>query len=219
MTENSKLKNLYKLSSAIALTLGILFIITAIGFIISIIWTDANNDWYSLFQTNWLIVIFKLHYGLLNVQDHPLYGLNILDIIIMVLFSLMSLGLCFALKKTNRIWPLIAFALSLIAILLFIATQNAGRSTVMLSVMIFSFVMLRSKIFNKVTIYAGIFSGIFLFVGDLSVGVHSNIITILFGIGYVILTTWFLLIARKLFLLGNYKKNKGSEYSMFETDN
>jgi len=196
--ENLGWENFYKLSSAIALALGILFLITAIGFVISIIWPDLNNGWYSMFQTNWLIVIFKLHYGLINIQDNPLHGLNILDISILVLFSLMSFGLYNALKKVNKIWPFIAFALSVITIILFILTQLAGRSTVMLSVIIFSFVMLRDKAFSKVTIVAGIIAGAFLFAGDLTVGINSSIITILFGIGYILLITWFFLIAKML---------------------
>jgi hypothetical protein len=130
----------------------------------------------------------------------------------------MSFGLSNALKKVNKIWPLIAFALSVITIILFIVTQEAGRSTVMLSVMIFSFVMLRNRTYSKVTIFAGIIASVLLFVGDLTVGVHSNIITILFGIGYVLLTIWFLLITRELLLLGSYKKNKESDYSLYEID-
>lgn len=218
MTENFKLKNLYKVSSVIAFTLGIMFIIPAIGFIISIIWPDLNSGWYSLFQTNWLIVIFKLHSGLINIQDNPLHGLNILDLILLSLFSIMSFGLNNALRKVNKIWPLIAFALSVITIILFIATQVAGRSTVMLSVMIFSFVMLRDKTFSKVTVFTGIIAGVFLFVGDLTVGINSNIITILFGIGYVLFTIWFLMIAQKLLLCGNYKKDKECDYSLSETE-
>ena len=196
--ENSRWKNLYKVCSAASLILCVLFLITALGFIISIIWTGTNRCWFSLLQSNWLIVIFKLHAGFIDIHDDPLHGLNLLDIFILALFSFMSFGLSTALKKTSKIWSLIAFILSLVTIILFITTQIAGRSTVMLSVMIFSFVMLRYKIFSKVTIYAGILASVFLFVGDLSVSVHSNIITILFGIGYVLLTTWFFLIARTL---------------------
>ena len=205
--ESLKWNNLYKLSGAIALTLGILFLITAIGFILSIIWSDFKSGWYSMFQSNWLIVIFKLHDGIINIQDDPLHGLNILDILILVLFSFMSLGLSNALKKVNKIWPIIAFVLSMITITLFIVTQVAGRSTVMLSVLIFSFVMLRNKTFSKVTIFAGILASIFLFVGDLTVGINSNIITILFGIGYILLITWFFLIARTLINFG-VRKNE-----------
>jgi len=206
-TESLKWKNLYKLSSAIALSLGILFLITAIGFIISILWTEFNNGWYSLLQSNWLIVIFKLHDGLINIQADPLHGLNILDIFILVLFSLMSFGLNNALKKVNKIWPLIAFVLTVITIILFIVTQAAGRSTVMLSVMIFSFVMLKNNTFSKVTIFTGIFAGVFLFVGDLTVGINSNIITILFGIRYILLSTWFFMIAQTLRKFG-VRKNE-----------
>lgn len=196
--ENSRLIKVYKVSGIASLTLGALFLITAIGFIISIIWTGSNRDWFSWLQSNWLIVIFKLHAGLINIHDNPLHGLNLLDIVILVLFSLICFGLYSALKKENKTWSLIAFILSLVTIILFIATQIAGRSTVMLSVMIFSLVMLRAKVFNKVTIYAGLLASIFLFVGDLTVGIHSDIITILFSIGYVLLTIWFFLICRSL---------------------
>ena len=204
---NIKVNNLYKVSSAISLILGVMFILSAIGFIISIIFIGIDSNWFSLLQNNWLIVIFKLHDGLINIQADPLHGLNILDIFILVLFSLMSFGLNNALKKVNKIWPLIAFVLTVITIILFIVTQAAGRSTVMLSVMIFSFVMLKNNTFSKVTIFTGIFAGVFLFVGDLTVGINSNIITILFGIGYILLTTWFFLIAQTLIKFG-VRKNE-----------
>ena len=200
ITNISELKNLYKVGKAVALILGSLFFISAVEFSISIIWPDLSNRWYLFLQTNWLIVIFKLHNGLIHVIDNPLYGLNIFDMIIMVLFSILSFAISNILKKVNRIWPPIAFALSVISIMLFIITQMVGRSTIMLSVLIFSFVMLRKKALNKTTIYAGILGGIFLFTGDLTVGIDSNMITILFGIGYVLLTLWFFLIGRKLFL-------------------
>lgn len=198
MVENLRRNNLYKVGRAIALILGILFVISAISFIISTNWIDSKGSWFSLFQSNWLIVIFKLHSGLINIQDNPLLGLNILDLIILVLFCLMSFGLYNVLKKANNVWPLIAFALSVITIILFIVTQIAGRSTVMLSVLIFSLVMLKNKTFNKATIYMGILASVFLFAGDLTVGIQSNIITGLFGIGYILLTIWFFLIAGKV---------------------
>ncbi len=200
ITNISELKNLYKVGKAVALILGSLFFISAVEFSISIIWPDLSNRWYLFLQTNWFSVIFNLHNVLIPVIDNPLYGLNIFDMIIMVLFSILSFAISNILKKVNRIWPPIAFALSVISIMLFIITQMVGRSTIMLSVLIFSFVMLRNKALNKTTIYAGILGGIFLFIGDLTVGIDSNMITILFGIGYVLLTLWFFLIGRKLFL-------------------
>lgn len=112
------------------------------------------------------------------------------------------------LKKSSNIWSLVAFAFMLIAIILFTITQNAGRSTVMLSVLIFSLIMIKDKIYSKVTICSGILASIFLFTGDLTVGIHSDIITILFGIGYMLLTLWFFLVSRKLLSLG--KHNEGA---------
>jgi hypothetical protein len=206
MTKNLNLKKIYLLSLATTLMLGILFLISAISFISSSILTGNNCGWYSTLQNNWLIVIFKLHAGLINIHDDPMHGLNLLDIIILVLFSITCLGLYINLKKSSKIWSLIALTLSLITIILFLVTQIAGRSTVMLSVLIFSFVMIKDKIYSKVTIYAGILASVFLFAGDLSVGIHSNFITILFGIGYILLTLWFFLIARTQLWLGSHKK-------------
>jgi hypothetical protein len=79
----------------------------------------------------------------------------------------------------------------------------------MLSVLIFSLVMIKDKIYSKVTIYTGMLASVFLFADDLSVGIHSNVITILFGIGYILLTLWFFLISRTLLWLGNHEKELG----------
>lgn len=193
----------YKISGAIALIAGMLLLIGMISLVASILQTSTVNGWLSLFQNNWLIVIFKLHAEFSGIHTDLLHGLNLLDMVFLALVGFICLSLSTVFRKASRTWLLIAFTLSLIGIILFIVTQTAGRSTVMLVVLIISFVMLTNKIFSKVTIYAGILAGVFLFVGDLSVGVHSNIITILFGIGYVLLITWFFLIAQSLFRLGS----------------
>jgi hypothetical protein len=215
MTKNSRLKKIYLLSGTTTLMLGILFLISAISIITSSILAGTTCGWHSTLPNNWLIVIFKLHAGLINIQDDPLHGLNLLDIFILVVFSITCLGLYINLKKSSKIWSLIALTFSLIAIILFLVTQIAGRSTVMLSVLIFSLVMIKDKIYSKVTIYTGILASVFLFAGDLSVGIHSNVITILFGIGYILLTLWFFLISRTLLWLGNQEK----EFGMLEDSN
>ncbi len=172
--------------------------IALISLIAAVLLPGATSGWLSGFENNWLVVIFKLHAGWLDIRDDPLHGLNLIDIAVLALVGTICFGLYTALRDASKIWSLIAFALSLMTIVLYIATQLAGRSTVMLSVLIFSFVMLRNKIFNTATIYAGIFAGVFLFTGDLSVGIHSDLITILFGIGYVLLAIWFFLVGQRL---------------------
>lgn len=76
------------MSGATAMMLGILFIVSAISSIVPTIFAGTNSGWYTALQNNWLIVIFKLHARLIIIQDDPLQGLNLLDIIISVAFSI-----------------------------------------------------------------------------------------------------------------------------------
>ena len=69
----------------------------------------------------------------------------------------------------------------------------------MLAVLIISVVILKGKHFGKVTGITGILAGVMLFVGDLTVGMQSSLITGLFGIGYVLLIIWFFLITKAFF--------------------
>ena len=202
-TTDSRWKGLYKVGGAAALIAGILLLIAMISLITSVLQPGAINSWLSLFQNNWLIVIFKLHAGFSGIQIDLLHILNFLDIAILALVGTMYLGLYAALRRTSRIWSIIALALPFLGIVLFIATKTAGRSAVMGAGLVISVVMLRNNIFNRVTAYMGILASVLLLVGDFSAGVlHSNIITTLFGIGYVLLMTWFFLISRRLFQLG-----------------
>jgi len=199
-TPDSRWSWLYKVGGAAALLAGMLLLIGMISLIISALQPGTTSGW--LFRDNWLIVIFKLHAEFSGIQPGLLHGLNLLDVMILALVGLVSLSLSTAFRKAGKTWSLIAFALSMIGIVLFIGTQIAGRSTVMLAVLIISFVMLRNETFSRLAIYSGILGSVFLFVGDLSVGVHSNLITFLFGVGYVLLITWFFLIAQSLIRLG-----------------
>ena len=193
---------LRKIGIVSALITGTLLLIGMIILIVSVLQPGITNGWLSLFENNWLVKIFILHAEFNDIHA-DLHGLNLLDIFILLLVNVICLSISTIFRNARKVWSLIAFALSVITIILFLATQIAGRSTVMLAVLIISFVMLGDKIFSKAAIYTGILASVFLFVGDLTVGVHSNIITILFSIGYVLLITWFFLIAQSLFRLGD----------------
>jgi len=200
-TKISRWEWLYKIGGVSALITGMLLLIGMINLIVSVFQPRIANGWLSLFRENWLVKIFILHAEFSDIHA-DLHGLNLLDIFILIFVSVICFSISTIFKNAGKVWSLIAFALSLLAIILFLVTQIAGRSTVMLAVLINSFVMFRDKTFSKAFIYTGIIASIFLFVGDLTIGVHSNIITILFGIGYVLLATWFFLIAPTLFRLG-----------------
>ncbi len=200
-TTDSRWSWLRTIGGVAALITGLLLLIGMISLIVSVLQPSATNGWLLLFRNNWLVKIFLLHaeFSGMHADSH---GLNLLDIVVLLLVSIICLSLSTAFRNAGKVWSIIAFVLCLIAILLFVTTQLAGRSTVMLAVLINSFVMFRDKTFSKAATYVGILAGVFLFAGDLTVGIHSDIITILFGIGYVLLTTWFFLIAQGLFRPG-----------------
>jgi hypothetical protein len=202
-TANSRWNWLYKLSSAAALGAGILFLVAIIDLILAVFQPGAKIGGVSLFQNNWLIVIFKLHAGFSGVHIDLLHALNYLDIAILAIVSTVYLGLYAALRRTSQIWSIIAVIQPFLGIVLFITTKNAGRSGIMGAALVISVVMLRSNIFNKVTAYMGILASVLLLVGDFSAGAIPPlaIIATLFGIGYVCLIIWFFRVARRLFQL------------------
>ena len=91
-----------------------------------------------------------------------------------------------------------------LGIVIFIATRIAGRSGVMGAGLVISFVMLRSNSFGQVIAFVGILASVLLLAGDLGTTENSPsiIVAVLIGIGYVLLMTWFFLIARRLLQLG-----------------
>jgi hypothetical protein len=202
-TANSRWNWLYKLSSAAALGAGILFLVAIIDLILAVFQPGTIKGWLSLFQNNWLVVIFKLHAGFNGIHSSLLYQLNLLDIIILAFIATMYIGLYRSLRGTSKTWSIIAIAQPFLAILLFIVTKTAGRCGVMGAGLVISVVMLRSQLYNKLFAYMGILSAILLLSGDFGVSMApSNILAILTGIGYVLMITWFFLVARRLFQLG-----------------
>jgi hypothetical protein len=200
---NYKWKSLYKVGGAAALIAGALFLIAVIDLIITGFQPGAINSWLLPFQNNWLVVIFNLHAGFSGVQIGRLHILNLLDIAILALVSITVLGLYAALRRTSKIWSIIALAQPFLGIVRFIGTQNAGRSSAMGAVLVISAVMLRNNNFNKAIAYTGILASVLLLVGDFSAGIipPSNIVASLFGFGYLLFMIWFFLIARRLFRL------------------
>jgi len=203
-TAESRWNWLYQVSGVASLILGVLFLIAMTSLFIAGLQPSTINGWLSPFQNNWLVVLFKLNAGFDGVQFDLLYGLNPLDIAITALVATTYLGLYAALRRTSRIWSIIAAVMPFLGIVVFIATRIAGRSGVMGAGLVISFVMLRSNIFGKVIAFVGILASVLLLAGDFGTTENSasTIVAVLIGIGYVLLMTWFFLIARRLFQLG-----------------
>jgi hypothetical protein len=120
----------YKLGSAVALLTGVLLLMAMISFIVSP-QPEKSLGWITRFQDLWLIVIFKLHAGISPVQPDPLVGLNLLDLVMMLLVGITGLSLYPTLKRSSKIWSLVAMSLPFAGIAVLVATKLAGRSSVM----------------------------------------------------------------------------------------
>ncbi len=197
-------QRLYQVGGVAALMAGILFLVSLVDPLIAGLVPGAATTWLSLFEDNWLVVLFKLNAGFNGVPYDLLYGLNPVDIAILALVATTYLGLYAALRGTSKIGALIAAIQPFLGMVLLFVTKTAGRSGVMGAGLVISLVMLRSNIFSKVIACVGILASVLLLVGDLGTtpGSQSNILAILIGIGYVLLTAWFLLIGRRLLQLG-----------------
>jgi hypothetical protein len=198
----SRLDWLYKTSGTSALITALLLLYAMINMITAVLLPGGVSGVKLPLQDNWLIVIFKLLAGFSGSQIDLLQVINPLDVAILALVGVTFFGLSAALRRTSKIWSTIALTLPFLGIILFIITRTAGRSVVMIAGIVISIVMLRNDSFNKGIAYMGIVASALLLVGDFTAGVvHSDIITTLFGTGYVLMMIWFFLIAGRLFLL------------------
>ncbi len=201
-TTDAPWNGLFGVGGIAALMAGVLFLAGGINLILAGL-AETPTNWLSLIGNNWLVILYKLNAGFNGVQYDLLYRLNLLDIIILALVGTMYLGLYAALRRTSKVWSLIAAIQPFLGIVLFMATQTAGRSAVMGAGLVISLVMLRSNVFGKVIACVGFVASVLLLAGDMGTtpGSQSSILALLIGVGYVLLTTWFFLISQRLFQL------------------
>lgn len=177
-----------------AFVAGLALLIGLILRIVTLTLPDTAFAWLAAFQDNWLVKIFNSHAQIAGAVT-DLQGINPLDVTILVLTGLIAVSFMPAFRKAPRIWLIAASVLSVIGVSLYYATQLAGRSSVMLVVMILSVVMFTQKDLSEYAPFAGLIGGIFLLLGDFTVGFQSTRVTILFGLGYILLIIWYFLVA------------------------
>ncbi len=182
-------KWMYLVASACALGAALLLLAGILGL--------AKGD-------NWLIMIFRLLAGSNGVQVSQLYQLNILDLALLALFAIAQAGLFLALHRSHRFLALIALVQPPLGILLFLLTQNAGRSSVMGAGLAICLAMLRGGPFSKWLGWIGMVASILLLAGDLGTGLAPNgILAVSTGIGYILLISWLFAVAYRLFRLAH----------------
>ncbi len=199
------LRWLYTVSSTAAVVTAILFLGGTWPLIAAALRPGSGAGTLAGIQDNWLIVIFRLHGGFPGVGIGLLRGLDVLDIVILALVAVVYLGLYAALRRTTRIWAMVAAVQPFLGIALFLITRTAGRSAVMGAGLVISLVMLGSQVFDRATAYLGIAASILLLVGDFTAGAipPTTVVAAIVGLGYVLLMVWLVLVARRLFRLGS----------------
>jgi len=171
-------------------------------FVIGLTGITKLNGRYDFLQNNWLIVLFKLNVRSFNAPASMLSEFNFLDFSIMVLFGILFLALYHALYNVQKVWTSIAASLPFLGIILFLITHTAGRSGLLIGVLILSIVMFRSKVFGKVSSLLGVVASTLLFfAGDIGTTIFNSsiVIAILIAIGYLLWIVWIAQISLKLY--------------------
>jgi hypothetical protein len=148
--------------------------------------------------SNWLVTLFKLHYGVDGITNGMLRGVALPDVVILLLTTAVGVGLWFVLKSTSIAWSLVGMVLLVLGLILFIATQLTGRSVVMATVLVFALIILWSPGFSRMAPFIGIVAAVLLLLGDFTESLHSKVIALLIVVGYVFLIAWYMLIGIKL---------------------
>jgi len=179
----------------LSITLGLIFLTAAIFTCLSQIWPGMESKLISQISSNWLITIYKLHSKTINIETDPLTGVNLYDIIILTLFILICICLLITNKNQNRVWFLTSISLLFLGIIIFLITKIAGRSSFMAAGLIISTILLTKGFNYKIEGSIGLIANLLLILGDFSVGTNLKLISVLFGLGYVIMIIWIFLIA------------------------
>lgn len=178
-------------------TLGLVLFAALISVGMAEFYPTIDNKIISLLSGNWLLTIFKIHAGIISNDPNPLFGINLYDIFILILFLIVCASLFKISYRKNRIWFIISMTLLFLGIIVYFLTQLAGRSAFMASGIFISIPLIR--VFkNKTAGLTGISSNLLLLVGDFTVGPQLSFIAPLFLCGYLLLIFWFFTISKIL---------------------
>ena len=114
------------------------------------------------------------------------------------------------LKQTSKAWAIIATGLPFVGLMLYILTQDIGRSGILAAGLVIAFMMLKSNSFSKGIAYLGILANGCLLIGDIGIAYgYGKILALFVGLGYSALILWFGLISWRFFQLGEDGKQTG----------
>lgn len=189
---------LYKLGGVASLALVVVFLFGASW----LVWRPGG--WLASLQNNWLVILYRINAT--NASGDLLIAQNAIDLIIFFLFAVLFVALGAALWRTNKLWVPVSAVLPFLGFILFLITNQAGRSALLLGSLIIGKIMLRSDSFSKPAGYGGIAGGALLLVaGDFATAMFppSMFIAASIALGYLLWIAWFLMIGQSLLQSGS----------------
>ncbi|MBY9008181.1 MAG: hypothetical protein KGD63_15685 [Candidatus Lokiarchaeota archaeon] len=191
-SKSKKLDILYKHSKLLG---GIILLIIVSIFLLAII--EICIGGIKLFQNLFIIKLIKVHTEI--IEEESLVGINLLDMMILILLVIITTSLYPILKHVNKVGAILAFVQPFIGILLFIITEETGRTAFFSTGLTIAIILLGSDVFNKKVIYVGLLANIFLLIPDICLAwLNSITLGVIMGIGYLLVIPFFILISWEL---------------------
>jgi hypothetical protein len=157
---SSPVNLLYMASGAAGIVSAAMLFVAAASLLVHAVGSSSSASW-SWIGNNWLTLLLRLHAGSSDVHSNMLNQLSAMDLAIMALVCILFISLYLLLRKTSKVWSIVALAQSALGMVLFLATRTAGRSAVMGAVLVISFVMIWSGVFGRVLAVIGIVGSAF----------------------------------------------------------
>lgn len=165
--------------------MALLFIVPVIDLLTASMWRGSP------FPDNFILVIFKLHAHISGVREAALEVLRPLDITVMVLFSVVSFALYAALKVVSRFWAAGAAALTPIGLMMYLITEETGRSGIIAGSLVFSVLMLKGGPFGRLMASLGLSASTLLLIADGAIGFgFMEPFAVIMGVGYGLFVLW-----------------------------
>ncbi len=193
-TENSVWKYTYVIGGVASLVIGAIFSIALI---------ELMTGTIEIFQNNFVIRLIKLHAEYSESLEELLGVVNLLDMSILVLVSLTALAFYPTLRNVNGTLAIIALCQPFLGILLFLITQEIGRTVTFSTALTISAIILWNERSDRDAILGVVSAGLIL-IPDISfMFFYSEIMSIIMSTGYLLFIPWWFRSSLRLFQQAN----------------
>ncbi|MFW9906258.1 MAG: hypothetical protein ACFFFH_18200 [Candidatus Thorarchaeota archaeon] len=188
--EDTLWKYIYAVGGVAALIIGVAFFIALI---------ELMTGAFELFQDNFVIRLIKLHAEYSEDLEESLQVVNILDMSILVFVCLTAIAFYPILRNVNCALALIAVCQPFMGILLFLITQEIGRTVTFSTALTISAIILWSDRSDS-TAFLGVLSSGLILIPDISfIFGYSEIMAVIMSTGYLLFIPWWFLSSLNLF--------------------